>query len=761
MNEPTVCVLCSHNCGIRVDVEGGKIVRVRGDDSNPITKGYVCNKAFSVARYADHDQRVRHPLRRRPDGTFERVRWDRAIADIAASLAGIRRRHGGRAIGLVGIGGQANHLDGAYGLSFLRGVGSRRWFNAFAQEKTQHCLLDQWMCDATPSAFLHPDDHNTRYLLVLGTNPRISNRGHNATETFRDLARDPARKVVVVDPRVTETARGADIHLEVRPGSDCYLMLGLAAVIVARGLCDQAFVRDRTRDYDTIANALGRIDPVEMAGRCGIGLDDLERVAIGFASTRPAAILNDLGVEQIPFSTLNAYLIRLLLALTGNLGRAGGNVYYQAFNPPDPRGLERGETETALVSGIAAIRALGSYGMFSPSLVPEEVLSDHPERLRALIVEGSNPLLSYSDTSRWREAIERLDLLVVIDPAMTETALAADYVLPTPVGYEKWEISGFPKHWPVIHTQVRPPVLLPPPDALPEAEIYARLAEAMDLFGEPPRVLKLLARAGNTTPGRAAMLVVATAAARLARRGGVQSRVIFWLYRALGPSLPAPALVAVWLICFKNATMRRRAVLRVLGTRWEWRSPFAITDELFRRVIDHPEGVAIAKLSTEDNLGDHIGFDDGRVRLAPGPMIAEITRALDQPRQPPADYPLILAAGVRTAWTANTIHRDPGWRKGKGPHCTVRIHPDDAANAGLQNGAAARLETRRGAVTLPATFDPTLRPGFITVPNGFGAKSGDSEVVGVNLNELTAADDRDPFTGCPHHKHVPCRVRPA
>lgn len=764
-NLATVCVLCSHNCALRVDVRDNAITEVRGDPDSPISRGYVCNKAFTIDRYSRHDQRVTHPLRRRPDGSFQRVSWSDAIADIAARLGAVLDAHGPRAIGLVGVGGQANHLDAAYALGFLRGLGSNRWFNAFAQEKTQHNLLDQWMCDASPATFLHPDHHGTRLLLLLGTNPRISNRGHNATDTLKELARDDGRRVIAVDPRETETTRGADQHIAVKPGTDCYLLLGVAASIAARDLYDRAFVAQRAAGFEALRAALAEVDVDAMAARCGVPRAVIDELARELATTRPAAILCDLGVEQTPFSTLNAYLIRVLLALTGNLGRPGGNLFYEAFNPPDPRGAERGETERALVSGIPAIRALGSYAMFSPSLVPEEVLCDHPERLRALIVEGANPLLSFSDTARWREACARLDLLVVIDPAMTETAQLADYVLPTPTGYEKWEISGFPKHWPEIHAQLRPPVVRGPDEALPEAEIYARLAEAMNLFGPPPRAVRALAPlARRSTAARAAIVAAASVAASRRRRGqrgrGVQNKLIFWLYRTLGARLPAPALTAVWLLCFKNATMRRAAVLRTLGPAWRWRSPFAIADELFRRMLAHPEGVEVARLSTDDNLGDHLGFRDGRVRLAPEPMVAELRRALAaEPVDDPA-FPLILSAGLRTRWTANTIHRDPAWRRGAGPHCALTLSPTDAEALGVRDGADVRLETARGAAVLPAAIDARLRPGHVAVPNGFGMRHGDA-VDGVNLNELTAASDRDPFTGCPHHKAVRCRVSPA
>jgi anaerobic selenocysteine-containing dehydrogenase len=226
-------VLCSHNCGLRVDVADGKIAEIRADESSPITHGYICNKGFAIQHYVEHAQRVEHPLKRRADGSFERISWEQAITEIAAKLSDIREQHSPRSIGLVGIGGQANHMDAPYGLTFLSALGSKRWFNAFAQEKTQHFLVGQWMFDAPPSVFFHPDIDDSHFLLMMGTNPKISNRGHNATDTFKAFAANPNQKLVVLDPRETETTRSADRHLKVKPGSDAYVLLGMAAAIVS------------------------------------------------------------------------------------------------------------------------------------------------------------------------------------------------------------------------------------------------------------------------------------------------------------------------------------------------------------------------------------------------------------------------------------------------------------------------------------------------------------------------------------------------
>jgi anaerobic selenocysteine-containing dehydrogenase len=756
---PTVCVLCSHNCGVRVDVEDGRITAVRGDDTNPITTGYICNKAVSIPHYVRHPQRVEHPLRRRPDGGFERIGWNVAIAEIGARLAAIRDMYSARAVGLVGIGGQGNHMDAPYGLGFLRALGSRRWFNAFAQEKTQHALMDQWMFDASPATYFHADQAHARFMLVLGTNPRISNRGHNATESLRRFVEE-GRTLVVVDPRETETTRGATRHLRVRPGTDAYLLLGMAATIArGEGLVDTAFVEERTRGFAELRAALSTVDVDEMARRAGIAPEALVETAVDFACAESAAIFYDLGVEQTPYSTLISYLIRVLLTLTGNVGRRGGNVFFETLLAPVHEPGRRHDMEHAIASGIPAIAALGNFGMFSPTLVPEEVLIDHPERLRALIVEGSNPFLSYSDTGRWREARARLDLLVVIEPAMTETAQVADYVLPTPVGYEKWEFANFPKGWPEVFVQVRPPVVAGPAEALPEPEIYARLAEAIGLFGDPPPSLHELAADALEAEGAMRFLAAAQEAVASDSPTG-KERLLFWAYRTLGPRLPSPALAAIWLQSHLNAMLRFENVVRALGEKWRTRTPFEVGTELFRRILAHPEGVEMARLDLETNLEEHIGFDDGRIRLAPEPMLAEMVRAAATPLAPDPDYPFVLAAGLRTRWTANTIHRDPSWRKGRGPHCALNLSPADARALGVREGDAVRVATRRGALTLPAQLDAKLLPGHVWMPNGFGM-TWESRIDGANQNELTDVAERDPFTGIPHHRYVRCRIEAA
>ena len=162
----TVCVLCSHNCSLTVDIHAGHIENIRADESSPLSHGYICNKGFSVDHYVNHAQRLSHPLKRKPEGGFEQISWDQAVAEIAERLTAIVSQHSPRACGLVGIGGQANHLDAPYGVTFLSLLKSRRFFNSLAQEKSQHWLIEKWMLDSSSGTTLHPDHDHADFLLV-------------------------------------------------------------------------------------------------------------------------------------------------------------------------------------------------------------------------------------------------------------------------------------------------------------------------------------------------------------------------------------------------------------------------------------------------------------------------------------------------------------------------------------------------------------------------------------------------------------------
>ncbi len=765
----SACVICNHNCGIRMDVADGRITAVRKDPENPFSKGHMCNKAVSIPLLEENPRRLRQPLRRNAAGELEPVSWDDAIADIAARLNHILDEHGGRALAASGMGGQGTHMGGQRLLGLMDHLGSFRWFCAWAQEKTQHNLLAEWMFDAPSTMSFFADADHTHYLLAMGTNTRVSNLIRNHTELLKQIKGDPARKLVVVDPRVSDFAKDADLHVQLRPGTDAYFLLALCAILVREGLVDADWLDANTHGFEEVLELLAPVDLAEMARRCDVPLARIERVAREFAAAPSACIEHGLGAEHVWFSTFVSYLAHLALCLTGNAGRRGGNVFFGSFAPPVRLPDRFDEPPRTVAAGIRGVRALSIYHMFSPTLLPEEILADHPDRIRALFVDNSNPLLSYSDSGHWREALAALDLCVVVDFSLTETAEAhADYVLPAASPYQKWGYADFSKLWPEIVFQLRPPVrpIGPDENVRSEPEIYGAIIRAMGIFGETPTELMELGKHATTAEGAARFIARGqelAAEAGDARPGG---RLTHWTYEAVGPHLPSRELAGVWTFCMINAMVRPEVLTRTLGESWQGKGPFEIGTEVFRRILAHPEGVEIGRFEEQEAWASQLGWEDGRIRLLPEALAPEFARVqqTDVSAEDP-EYPFTVSLGVRTRWTANTLHRDGRWRKGKGPHCTLHLGPEDAKRLGLETGSTVRVSSSRASLTLPVEVEAGIRAGFAWIPNGFGITEVDADgktvVQGVNVNELTDTADRDPFTGCPHHKGVRCRIEAA
>ncbi|USP42132.1 molybdopterin-dependent oxidoreductase [Acinetobacter sp. XS-4] len=758
----SICVLCSHNCGVKLDVKDNTIVKVKADKTNPTTKGYICNKAFAIPNSVHHKQRVHHPLKKMSDGTFSEITWDQAIHEIAEKLKFIQKNYAPRAIGIAGVGGQGNHSNVFGALPLLYSIGSGSFFNALGQEKIQHPLVDERLFKGGHDHYLAGDEHNAAFVLYIGTNPLISNRGINATETIREIVKDPNRKIAVIDPRVSETARRADFHLCIKPAQDVYLLLALNSIIVRENLYDQEYIKKRVKGFEQVAEMLKTVDLNDMAKRTELTLEEIQTVAREFARASSSAICYDLGVDHGVNTTLISYLIRTLSLITGNLGEKGGNIFVQQFGPKFPI-LPR--LQEPLESNIKASALIAPMMQFSPNLIPEEILSSHPHRIRALIVDGANPLVSYVDSKKFREAFEQLDLLVVIEPNMTETAQVADYVLPTPAGYEKWEIAVFPKD--VIYAQVRPPVISGPSDALPEIEIYYRLAKAMGIIKASSKWQKKLAKKIQNplyTPIFLTSLGASAFKGKLNTKEimAIIGRIFFILYETLGPQLKNPLMAYIWLLSVGYALTRKKQINLQFPELKSVKNPFVVAQRIFELINDHPEGVILGLLDEQNNFNDFCHFKDKKARLFQDDFIADL-KELMLKQEEISDYPFILDGGMRTGWTANTIVRDPSWRKGREIPYAMLVNPSDAESLNIKSGDLVNLQTKRGEVIVPVSVDGSTRKGHLHLPNLFNLKYPDPETgelvnTGVSINELSDVNDRDKYTGIPNLKYIRCKI---
>jgi anaerobic selenocysteine-containing dehydrogenase len=740
--QPTACILCSVNCGIEVRLggeDGRSFERVRGDKAHPTSEGYTCEKALRLDHYQNGRHRLTSPLRRRDDGTFEEIDWDTAIAEVAARLNDVRQAHGGEAILTYGGGGQGNHLGGAYGRATRAAFGSVYTSNALAQEKTGEFWVDGQL-------FGRPRCHTTgewdeaEVLVFVGKNPWQSHGFPRARTILKAVANDPDRSMIVIDPRRTETADLADLHLQVRPGGDAWCLGALLAVLVEEGLLADRWLAEHANGLDELVDELGRVPIADWCVRAGVAEADVRAAARLIGSARNGvSIYEDLGIQQAPHSTLSSYLEKLVYLVTGNFGVPGGMHIHTKFASLAGGG---GGTRTTPVTGQRIIT-----GLIPAAAIPEEILTDHPDRFRALIVESSNPVHSLPDSQRMREALAALDLVVVIDVALTETARAADYVLPASSQYEKWEATFFTLEFPANAFHLRPPILPPLPGTLPEPEIHARLVRASGaLDGDADAIDELRAAADD---GRAAFL---DAFLRISgERPHLRPYVPVLLYETLGPSLGdgREAAAVVWGLAQTTALSYPDSVRR---------AGYADGDALFDAILATPSGVVFT-LDEYDETWRRMDTPDGKVSLVVPELLDEL-RSLDDEPGPAPDpaFPMVLSAGERRSSTANTIYRDPGWRK-KDPSGALRLSPADASSIGLADGDRARVTTRRGTAVALVEVSDTMQAGHASLPNGFGVGE-DGDAVGVAPNELTGSDDRDWLAGTPHHKHVAARIEP-
>jgi anaerobic selenocysteine-containing dehydrogenase len=264
--QSTACILCECNCGVVVQVDDRRLVKIRGDKEHPASQGYTCNKALRLDHYQNSRNRLTSPLRRCADGSYQEIDWDTAISEIAERFAKVRDEHGGDKIFYYGGGGQGNHLGGAYSGSFLKAIGSRYRSNALAQEKTgEHWVDAHFYGGHTRGEFEHAE-----VSVFIGKNPWMSQSFPRARVVLNEIAKDPARSMIVIDPVITDTAKLADFHLRVRPGADAWCLAALAAVLVQEELCDEQFLADRVNGSDAVRAVLADVPVSDYAQRCGV-----------------------------------------------------------------------------------------------------------------------------------------------------------------------------------------------------------------------------------------------------------------------------------------------------------------------------------------------------------------------------------------------------------------------------------------------------------------------------------------------------------
>lgn len=736
----TGCVLCAQNCGLKIQVKDNRMVRVLPDKTNPRSRGYACRKGLNLLYHQYPADRITRPLKR-VNGKFQPVTWDQAITEIAQKMKSIVNEFGPRTLAYMGGSSQGGHMEAGFGLSLLRAMGSQYYYASSGQEFCGHWWVTGRVMGKQYNVSV-PDEDRSQVLVAWGWNGMESHQMPRAPVVLKNFSKDPDKILVVIDPRKSPTAAIADIHLALRPGTDALLIKAMVAMILENKDENKAFLDAHVQGWDRIRPWFEDFNVEKALEVCGLEVEPVKKVCHLMVSKK-WSFHQDLGIYMGRNSTLNSYFLHILGAVCGMFQTSGGNCIPGMIMPMGFHADERNpKVWRTMVTDMPPVAA----GSFPPAVMPEEILSDHPERLRAVYVSACNPLRSYPDTKAYEKAFSRLDLLVVNDIVMSETARLAHYVLPCRSFYESWDTTFFPWTYPKVFGQLRRPIVSPPGECLEAAQIHVLLADKLGLIPEIPGHLVEAAQGDRITFAGELMTWASTDPAIL-------KAMPFVLAKTLGLAWDSAARAGLW-----GLLMTAPETFRANAARVGFEPDMAQGDRIFQALLDNPQGIWVGEADTENPMAS-VQTSSGKLEIHIPELESQVNALTPEQEandlELPKSFPLILNAGRHSRYTMNTLMRNPEWNQGK-RDCTISLHPEDARQLKLTNGCSARVTTQAGSETGQIQISDEIRQGTVLIPHGFGLNYS-GQVHGINVNYLTHSNHRDPM-GTPLHRYVPCRV---
>ncbi|MGI9621883.1 MAG: molybdopterin-containing oxidoreductase family protein, partial [Acidimicrobiales bacterium] len=484
------CRICHAACPIDVEMVDGRVIKIHGVEDDPLFEGYTCIKGRQLPDQIHHPDRLRHPLKRMDDGHYEPISSAQAMDEIASKMAEILRRDGGRAIATyTGTGGYQNAPSDPVARAFHKAIESISYYTSVTidQPMKRTAVMRAGAWGAGPQNFTELD-----VLFAIGYNPMVSSfapfgglQGTNPFTTLRRL-KDRGLQVIVADPRRTELATQADLHLQLKPGEDPTLLAAIVNVILAEGLHDQEFCEQWVEPghLEALADAVSDFSIDYAAERCGVPAADIERAAHMFAQAGKAHVGTGTGPSMSPHPSLMEHLVITLNVITGRFLREGEQAEsVSVLQPADPKRAQVLGPFDPLTGPSSRFRSLRGYGGEMPcSTLAEEITEPGTDQVKCLISNGGNPVAAWPDQARTLEAMDQLELLVVIDHRMTQTAQFADYIIPPRLSLERSDVPPFMDRWfRQPYACYTPAVVEPEGDLMNDWEVYWEVAERLDV----------------------------------------------------------------------------------------------------------------------------------------------------------------------------------------------------------------------------------------------------------------------------------------
>ncbi|HEY6134589.1 MAG TPA: molybdopterin-dependent oxidoreductase [Rubrivivax sp.] len=714
-----ICPLCEACCGLEVRTQDDRVVGIRGTQNDVFSHGYICPKGYALKDLHEDPERLRTPLVRR-DGRLVEASWDEAFAEVERRLTPLLEAHGRDAVA-VSVGNPSAHKMGLllYFSRVAKALGTRNVFSAstldqMPKQLSSGLLFGHWLSVPVP------DIERCEHLLILGANPAVSNGSLWTVPDFRAKAkalRARGGRIVVIDPRRTETAALADAHHFIRPGADVYLLAAMAHTLFDEGLVHLSRIEPHLAGLEAVREAVMPFAPERVAQRCGIDAGTIRSLARELEAAKTACVYGRLGTCTQRFGTLSSWLVDVLNVLTGRLDEPGGAMFPKAaafaHNTAGRPGSGRGITTGRWASRVSGAPEV--FGELPMTCLAEEIETPGPGQVKALITVASNPVLSSPGGARLAAALERLEFIVSLDIYLNETTRHAHVILPgwSPLHESHYDVA-FPQLSFRNHARYSDPVFDAP-------------------AGHPPEWQNLL-RLAAIALGRGAQADVQALDDEL-----VEADV-----RKVAGGHTAAVMTAMAPLTGPDRLLELALRSGPYGDRFGLK-PDGLT---LAQVRAAPGGVDLGPL--QPRIPEMLRTPSGRVELAPALLLADLPHALAALDEAPAPLVVIGRRDVRSnnSW----MHNLPTLAKGP-ERCTLLVHPADAARRGLAAGQRARLDGPAGNVAVTVELSDDLMPGVVSLPHGWGhglpgsRMSLAAERPGANLNAVLDDRLRDPLSG--------------
>ena len=711
------CNLCEAMCGVEVEIDGDEVISVRGDERDVFSRGHVCPKSTALKDLYDDPDRLKQPVRRVGD-RWEPMSWDEAFTEVVDRIQRIQEDHGRDAVGVY-LGNPNAHNFGTlvFGPPFLRTLGSKNRFSATSCDQLPLMLASYFMF-GHQLLFPVPDVDRTDFMMLIGANPLASNGSIMAAPGIKKRLEAIGKrggKVVVVDPRRCETARVADEHVFIQPGTDALFLLGLLHEVCAAGV-DLGRISDSVKNADRILEIAKAYPPAQSEAITGVPAETVTRLAREFRAAPKGVLYGRVGACTQEFGGLCMWLINVLNAVTGNLDEPGGSM----FSSPaiDVRGT---------VGGFGAGR--GSYGRWKSrvrgfpefggelpaSVMAEEMLTEGDGRVRAMITIAGNPVLSTPNGGQVDEGYASLDFAVSIDFFINETSRHADIILPpvSPIQRSHYDLA-----------------------------LYLTAVRNVTKYSPAPFPLK----DGELDDWH----ILTELSSRLTERRHGKLSKQYLMARATQKAGPERVL---------DLGLR-------LGAYGKRLNPLG-TGLSLGKLKKNPHGIDLGPM--QSTLPEALPDKHGPVDLAPDIFVDDLARLRARFLEGGSAAPdgQLLLIGRRQLRSNNSwMHNSQRLMKGKS-RCTVMINPEDADRLGVKSGDMVTLSSRVGKVTAPAEVTGDMMPGVVSLPHGFGhGRDGVQLSVatnhpGVSVNDLTDDQLIDVLSGNAAFSGVPVTLKAA